>query len=47
MFLSATIYKLNIGDIFGGQVLNEWKMPKIIICYFIGVELLRENLILV
>ena len=25
MFLSATIYKLNIGDIFGGQVLNEWE----------------------
>ena len=24
-----------------------WKMPKIIICYFIGVEPLRENLILV
>lgn len=46
-FASVTIYKPNIGDRFGDHVLNEWEMPKIIICYFIGAEPLRENLILV
>lgn len=44
MFLSATIYKPNIGNRFRGQVLNEWDNAKNNYLLFIGVEPLIENL---